>query len=245
MDLRLLKLLEEQIDKVDHMQNEQRWGPNYDIWENTTKNIVHQLFGPEYSKLYENQKPRTFSMINQSFNQQQYIKELNDKKSFLESAIQEFKRLETDSVLSVGRSVGLSDYDLHQSIKEVVGTKFEDGHYAESVEAAFKEVIKRVKDFVNLKTSGSFDGDKAMNRAFGFETQEPLIKFNFLISEEEKNEQRGIMYLFKGIVGIRNRKAHENITLNDPYRALEYLSLASLLMRLLDEYENHLANKKL
>jgi hypothetical protein len=44
------------------------------------------------------------------------------------------------------------------------------------------------------------------------------------------------MFLFKGIVGIRNRKAHENIILDDPYRAIEYLTLASLLMRLLDEY---------
>jgi len=138
--------------------------------------------------------------------------------------------------LNVGRSIGLSDYSLHQKIKEVVGTKFEDGHYADAVESAFKEVIKRVKDYVNLKTNGAFDGDKAMNRAFGFESQDPLIKFNDLQSKEEKDEQQGIMYLFKGIVGIRNRKAHENTILDDPYRALEYISLASLLMRLLDSY---------
>ena len=158
-------------------------------------------------------------------------------KTFLEAAVEELERLETDSILRIGRVVGLADYDLHQKVKEVVGAKFEDRHYAEAVESAFKEVIKRVKDFVNTKTKGGFDGDKAMNRAFGFETQEPLIKFNFLQSDEEKDEQRGIMYLFKGVVGIRNRKAHENITLNDPYRALEYLALASLLMRLLDEHE--------
>lgn len=236
MDTRLLKLLKEQIQKVESLKVQQRWGPNYDIWENTTKNIVQQLFGVDYLKLYENQKPRTFSMINQSFNQQQYIKELDDKKNFLESAIGEFERLESDSALSIGRSVGLADYDLHQRIKEVVGTKYEDGHYAEAVESGFKEVIKRVKDYVNEKNGGNLDGAKAMGRAFDFDRQEPLIKFNDLQSEEEKDEQRGISFLFKGIVGIRNRKAHENITLNDPYRALEYLALASLLMRLMDEY---------
>lgn len=128
--------------------------------------------------------------------------------------------------------------DIHQSIEKVSKDRYESEYYADAVEAAFKEVIKRVKDYVNLKTNGGFDGDRAMNRAFGFEKQEPLIKFNNIKSDEEKDEQRGIMNLYKGIVGIRNRKAHENITLNNPYRTLEYLALASLLMRLLDEYEN-------
>lgn len=142
----------------------------------------------------------------------------------------------TNTTLEKPKSL-FAGYDVHSRIKEVVGKKYEDGHYAEAVEAAFKEVIKRVKDYVNARHSGPrLDGDKAMNRAFGFENQEPLIKFNVVQSDEEKDEQRGILNLFKGIVGIRNRKAHENIVLDDPMRALEYLALASLLMRLLDEY---------
>lgn len=127
------------------------------------------------------------------------------------------------------------NYDLHKRIKEVVGQKYENGHYAEAVEAAFKEVIKRVKDYVKSKIGGTLDGARAIGRAFDFNGQEPLIKFNNLQSDEEKDEQRGIALLFKGVVFIRNRKAHENITLSDPKRALEYLALASLLMRLLDE----------
>jgi len=126
--------------------------------------------------------------------------------------------------------------DIHENIKCVSKNRYESGHYADAVEAAFKEVIKKLKDYVNMKTDLSFDGDKAVNRAFGFENQEPIIKFNSVRTVEEKDEQRGIMYLYKGIVGIRNRKAHENILLNDKYRTLEYLALASLLMRLLDEY---------
>lgn len=127
--------------------------------------------------------------------------------------------------------------DIHQIIKEVSKGRYESGHHADAVEAAFKEVIKRVKDYVNSKTNGGFDGDRAMNRAFGFEKQEPLIKLNNVKSDEEKDEQRGIMNLYKGIVGIRNRKAHENVSLDNKCRALEYLALASLLMGLLDEHE--------
>jgi uncharacterized protein (TIGR02391 family) len=126
--------------------------------------------------------------------------------------------------------------DIHASIKTTSKARYESGHYIDATEAAFKEVIKRVKDYVNAKTGGGFDGDRAMNKAFGFENQEPLIKFNGLKSDEEKDEQKGIMNLFKGIVGIRNRKVHENITLDDPQQAKEYLALASLLMRLLDKH---------
>jgi uncharacterized protein (TIGR02391 family) len=70
-----------------------------------------------------------------------------------------------------------------------------------------------------------------MGHAFG---SSPKIKFNSLATREEKEEQKGIMLLFKGIVGIRNRKAHDNVILDDPVRAMEYLSLTSLLMRLLE-----------
>jgi hypothetical protein len=49
----------------------------------------------------------------------------------------------------------------------------------------------------------------------------------------EKAEQRGLMYLYRGIVGLRDRKAHLNFIHKDPVTAIEYLVLASLLVRLL------------
>jgi hypothetical protein len=69
---------------------------------------------------------------------------------------------------------------------------------------------------------------------FGVDNRMLPIKLNPLSTPEEKDEQRGVIYLFVGIVGIRNRKAHDNVILDSPERAVEYLGLASLLMRLLD-----------
>lgn len=43
-----------------------------------------------------------------------------------------------------------------------------------------------------------------MNRALGCENQAPVVMFNDLHTEAERDEQRGIMFLFKGIVGLRN-----------------------------------------
>jgi len=61
-----------------------------------------------------------------------------------------------------------------------------------------------------------------------------VIQFNSLQTESERDEQKGLMFLYKGIVGLRNSKAHSNRLFNDPSRAHEYLALASLLMRLLE-----------
>jgi uncharacterized protein (TIGR02391 family) len=73
-----------------------------------------------------------------------------------------------------------------------------------------------------------------MNRAFGCDKRTPVIRFNSLQSDAERDEQKGIMFLCKGVVGLRNSKAHSNTLFNDPSRAHEYLALASLLMRLLE-----------
>ena len=237
MDTRLLKLLKEQIDKIEELNSLERWGPEYKIWENTTSKIIRDLFGDDYLDLFQQTlQVNVFSMTNQDLNQQRYIEALEKSRRLLEGFIKEQERLESASSVNIGKTVGLNDYDLHGLIKEVSQKRFEDGHYVDAVEAAFKEVIKRVKEYIKDKMGKDLDGDKAMNRAFGFEKQEPLIKFNNFQTKEEKDEQRGIMFLFKGIVGIRNRKAHENVILDDPYRAIEYLALASLLMRLLDKY---------
>jgi Protein of unknown function (Hypoth_ymh) len=53
--------------------------------------------------------------------------------------------------------------------------------------------------------------------------QTPVIQFNSLSTEAERDEQRGFLYLFKGIVGLRNSKAHSNTLFDDPSRAHEYL----------------------
>ena len=106
---------------------------------------------------------------------------------------------------------------------------FRDGHYREAALNAYIRVIEEVK----ARSGIADDGDSLMNRAFGCDKQTPLIQFNDLLTEAERDEQKGFMFLFKGIVGLRNSKAHSIALFNDPYRAHEYLALASLLIRVL------------
>ena len=142
-----------------------------------------------------------------------------------------------------------NDYELHPGIKSVALDLFKNGHYKEAIQAALVEVINRVK-VVAKNPHGSnareLDGDDLMNRVFGCDgVNTPLVKLNNLSDTLDRAEQRGFMYLFKGVVGIRDKKAHLNFVQNDSFKTLEYLALASLLMRLLDDeflkhYNTHL-----
>lgn len=130
-------------------------------------------------------------------------------------------------------------YDFHPRIKEVAFKQFEDGYFKEAIQNALVEVIDQVK----IKTKHpkdanghDLDGDSLMGHVFGCDGRTPAIKFNSLKTDLDKAEQRGIMNLFKGVVGVRDPKAHRNFLQNDPLKTIEYLSLASLLLRLLDEH---------
>lgn len=73
-----------------------------------------------------------------------------------------------------------------------------------------------------------------MNRAFGCTNQTPVTQFNDLLTDADTDDQKGLLMLYKGIVGLRNTKARSNRIFNDPNRGFEYLALASFLMRLLE-----------
>jgi len=122
---------------------------------------------------------------------------------------------------------------LHPKIVEVSKSRFETNHFADSVEAAFKEVNNIVKVIVKQKTSQEYDGADLMNKAFSL--QNPIIILDDLSTETGKNIQKGYMQIFSGsMTGIRNPKAHENIII-DSQRAIHFLFLASLLMFKIDE----------
>lgn len=133
----------------------------------------------------------------------------------------------------------LKKYDLHSKVKSVSAGLFADTHYKEAIQASLVEVIRRVKEVAGYPKNNAgqdLDGDKLMNRVFGCDGKnQPLIKLNELGDSLDRAEQRGFMNLFKGIVGVRDKKAHLNFIQHNPYMTMEYLTLASLLMRLLDE----------
>lgn len=130
-------------------------------------------------------------------------------------------------------------YSYHPEIERVSQTLCDQGNFRQAVLDAFIHVIHRVRALTLLP----YDGDDLMNRAFSADNRVPPVRFNSLQTVADKDEQRGILYLFKGVVGLRNFNAHVVTTLDNPHRAHEYLALASVLMRLLDTAEVDAAPK--
>lgn len=117
---------------------------------------------------------------------------------------------------------------------------FVSGNYREAILNAFIKLIDYVKEITGL----DLDGDDLMNRVFSFNydkerrkiTKYPLIRINELKNISDRDEQQGFMFLCKGAVaGIRNPKAHTLIPQTNPLHTLEYLALASLLIRRIEE----------
>jgi len=233
-------LLQEQIEKAEALKKLPNYSPRYLIWCDTTSRIIQSNFNSNYEKTFEEIINPSISILhyNPDAIRADFLSKIDSSIELLYAIIDEYNRFQHNHEVDISRSSALNTYDFHEEIKAVSLKLLEDKHYPQAVEEAFKRVVKEVKRIVKDKTGEVLDGDKVMNRAFGFSNQKPVIKFNQLQTKEDEDEQQGIMFLFKGIVGIRNKKAHDNVILNDPIRTIEYLSLASLLMRLLDQFSN-------
>lgn len=123
--------------------------------------------------------------------------------------------------------------DIHPSITRVAQARYEATHFADCVEAAFKEINSLVKEHVRRRTGTELDGASLMNKAFS--PNNPLILLDDLSTESGRGSQQGYMQIYAGAMsGIRNPKAHANIVINDA-RARHFLYLASLLAYRFDE----------
>jgi uncharacterized protein (TIGR02391 family) len=119
--------------------------------------------------------------------------------------------------------------ELHHEIARAASDLYRDGHYANAVEAA----VKALNGLVRLRSGSEFDGTTLMERVFS--PNNPVLKFNSLASQSDKDEQKGFMQMFSGgVSGLRNPRAHGFIH-DDPERALEFIAFVSLLAKLLDE----------
>jgi len=121
--------------------------------------------------------------------------------------------------------------DLHPLIRQVSEKLFMDGHYSQCIFEAYKALNNHVKAKSGRK---DLDGKDLMAKVFS--AKHPVLALNALREQTDKDEQEGFMFLYMGAMeGIRNPKAHETLQQGDPKKTLEYLALASLLARRVDE----------
>jgi uncharacterized protein (TIGR02391 family) len=118
--------------------------------------------------------------------------------------------------------------ELHPEIDRAAGALYRGGHFANAVE----DSVKALNALVRLRSGIEEDGSTLMERVFS--PKNPILKFNDLVDDSDRNEQKGYMMMFSGAVsGLRNPRAHKLIQ-DDPERALEFIAFVSLLAKLLD-----------
>jgi uncharacterized protein (TIGR02391 family) len=116
--------------------------------------------------------------------------------------------------------------NIHQCLPDSVRNLFDDGHYAQATFEAFKFVDKEIQRLSNSSESGFKLMMQVLSEA------SPNIKLTPCITASEKDEQKGFQFLFAGgILAIRNPRGHEYSIKDNPDLCLDYLSLASMLIR--------------
>ena len=120
--------------------------------------------------------------------------------------------------------------NIHPDLPTKVRKLFDDGYWEQSVFEAFKFIEKEVKRISGVRGK---NGYPLMMDAFN--ENSPKVQLNGLATELEIDEQMGFKFIFAGAAsGIRNPRGHEVDIGDTPDDALDYLALASLLLRRLD-----------
>lgn len=120
--------------------------------------------------------------------------------------------------------------NIHADFPNEVKSLFDNGHYAQSTFEAFKFLDEEVQ---RISVDSDF-GKSLMLRVFG--GTPPKLQLNAGMTATELSEQEGYKFIFAGVMaGIRNPRGHKTGVNDDPDTCLDHLSLASMLIRKLEE----------
>jgi uncharacterized protein (TIGR02391 family) len=120
--------------------------------------------------------------------------------------------------------------NLHPDLPDEVRRLFDDGHFPQATFAAFTFVDEEMQRVSGISEYGT----KLMLKSLG--GTPPAVQLNPGITTTEKSEQEGFKFLFAGaVLGIRNPRGHQTGITDDPDICLDHLTLASMLLRRLDE----------
>lgn len=117
-----------------------------------------------------------------------------------------------------------------ESLRSATRRLYLDGHYARSVEEAYKCLDHAVM----VKSKVSLYGVPLIQRVFS--ENNPVLKINEMRTRSQCDEQAGYMMVLSGcMMGIRNPRAHEYQLWDSPDTALELIILANHLMRIIGQ----------
>lgn len=124
-------------------------------------------------------------------------------------------------------AVQRASHDVHARIETAVRQQFMLGEYELAAFAALREVEIAVREATNIE--GSVIGKDLMRKAFAVDDG-PLTD-----RASDRGERQGLGDLFAGAIAtFKNPTSHRQVPFDEPTEAAEVISLASLLLRILD-----------
>lgn len=230
-----LERLDKLLKELDGLIAAADDGPKYSLWQQKAEKLIQEV-SPERLHIFQEEM-----IIGIYVSDEHYMADLVRKtwacgKVVLEAIREELIENEGNRVI---QDIHIQ-YQLHPEIHRVSGGLFNDAHYSQAIFEACKRLEEELKRAAaQIGRSDLIKFDDIVNQLMGCDkVRAAIIAFNSQFSDAEMDEQKGFMFLFKGVVAIRNHKGHTSgIKIDDELRAFEYLALCSLLMRLLDRWK--------
>lgn len=120
--------------------------------------------------------------------------------------------------------------NIHPAINAVSLKLFDDGHYSQATFEAFKYLDIEVQRLSKINESGFKLMMTALSEA------NPKIKLTSMVTQSDIDEQMGYRFILAGAMSaIRNPRGHD-INIDPIDRCLDHLSLASVLLRRLEDH---------
>jgi uncharacterized protein (TIGR02391 family) len=180
--------------------------------ENAGLSLWDGFYGVETLQAYKNGRAKALAIL------AGLIKRLEEKREDLGGT-------RADRVRTAFRGL-----DLHPRIAAVATDLYLNGHHNEAVFNASKALVNLVKE-----RSGRYDLDGAPLMLTVFSKNAPVLAFNDLVDQTDRDEQEGMMHLYAGaVLAIRNPGGHD-FPEESPDRALELIAFLSLLAKRADE----------
>ena len=231
-----------EIQDFDPQRISDRSDPKIEALEHKLEDLLTEIFPPGTIE-YDRYKLSATQLDTAGYNTNgtpnyKVIAGLEGGKATIISTLGTIKEIFTEKLSDDGEALtedakilrAYQGLDLHSEIDGAASALYLDGHYANAI----ADSVKALNAFVRLR-SGIDDKDGTQLMEFVFNPSNPILKFNLLVNESDRNEQRGFMMMMSGAVaGLRNPRAH-TIIKDDPERALEFIAYVSLLAKLVDQ----------
>jgi uncharacterized protein (TIGR02391 family) len=244
---RAITKLERRIKEIERIDFEQavfaRTGADK-VAENNLRDTILEIYGPHSPEYDAHGHIRTWAgPISAPMPEREIIEAKTKGRvqtiGIINGLITRLKEKRED--LEAGETAAPSTYfeklNLHPRIGDVTRDLFLNGHHFEAVFAGAKALINYVKE-----RSGRHELDGAPLMRTVFSKNNPVLAFNDLSDQTDQDQQEGLMHLFEGaVLGIRNPGGHA-FPEGTEQRAIEYISLLSLLAYLAAEAKKRPSN---